>query len=155
MLYVGKSKARGTVQKISNTILLEKLSHVLSDPTLVWFFWVRLESMWHSKRQLSTSVENDPIMQEIMTILSFDGNDQPWAVISRGTAEMTEAKGDTMLQSLAKFEEWKDHAKEVGFVNALIDKLYELHVGNLVYFLSGPCASIFTGQSGNAFYAAL
>ncbi|CAL5421232.1 unnamed protein product [Camellia sinensis] len=127
MLYVGKSKARGTVPKISNTILLEKLSHVLSDPTLVWFFWVRLESMWHSKRQHAKSVENDPIMQEIMTILCFDGNDQPWAVISRGTAEMTEAKGDTMLQSLAKFEEWKDHAKEVGFVNALIDKLYELH----------------------------
>ncbi|KAI7996511.1 Protein SIEVE ELEMENT OCCLUSION A [Camellia lanceoleosa] len=66
-------------------------------------------------------------MQEIMTLLSFDGNDQPWAVISRGTAEMAEAKGDTMLQSLVKFEEWKDHAKEVGFVNALNDELYELH----------------------------
>ncbi|KAF5940029.1 hypothetical protein HYC85_021196 [Camellia sinensis] len=35
ILYVGKRKARGTVQKISNTILLEKLSHVLSDPTLM------------------------------------------------------------------------------------------------------------------------
>ncbi|XP_028081938.1 protein SIEVE ELEMENT OCCLUSION B-like [Camellia sinensis] len=129
ILYVGKSKARETVQKISNTILLEKLSHVLSDPTLVWFFWVRLESMWHSKRQLSTSVENDPIMQEIMTILSFDGNDQSWAVISRGTAEMAEAKGDTMLQSLVKFEEWKDHAKEIDNKELVQNPLEEFSLG--------------------------
>ncbi|KAL7196971.1 hypothetical protein ACSBR1_036897 [Camellia fascicularis] len=91
ILYVGKSKARGTVQKISNTILLEKLSHVLSDPTLVWFFWVRLEAC---------GIPRDNSLK---------------------------ARGDTMLQSLVKFEEWKDHAKEVGFVNALDDKLYELH----------------------------
>ncbi|CAL5421228.1 unnamed protein product [Camellia sinensis] len=105
MLYVGKSNPREKVRKISNTILSENLGHILSDPTLMWFFWVRLESMRHSKMQHGKSVENDLIMQEIMTILSFDRSEQGWAVISHGTAEMAKAKGDTMLTSLTKYED--------------------------------------------------
>ncbi|KAI7996509.1 Protein SIEVE ELEMENT OCCLUSION B [Camellia lanceoleosa] len=144
MLYVGKSNPREKVRKISNTILGEKLSHILSDPTLIWFFWVRLESMWHSKMQHGKSVENDLIMQEIMTIMSFDGSEQGWAVISHGTAEIAKAKGDNMLTSLTKYEDWKDHANEVGFVNALIENLEGLrtphHCNRLI--LPGTTGSI-------------
>ncbi|KAL7171614.1 hypothetical protein ACSBR2_036303 [Camellia fascicularis] len=144
MLYVGKSNPREKVRKISNTILLEKLSHILSDPTLIWFFWVRLESMWHSKMQHGKSVENDLIMQEIMTIMSFDGSEQGWAVISHGTAEIAKAKGDNILTSLTKYEDWKDHANEVGFVNALIENLEGLrtphHCNRLI--LPGTTGSI-------------
>ncbi|RRT47400.1 hypothetical protein B296_00044205 [Ensete ventricosum] len=43
---------------------------------MVWFFWVRLESMWYSKMQHGRRIENDPIMQEVMTMLSFDGSDE-------------------------------------------------------------------------------
>ncbi|KAJ7957669.1 Protein SIEVE ELEMENT OCCLUSION B like, partial [Quillaja saponaria] len=79
MLYVGKSNPGEKVLKINTAIVAEGLSHVLPHLTLIWFFWVRLESMWHSKLQHGKTVENDPIMKEIMTMLSFDGSDQGWA----------------------------------------------------------------------------
>lgn len=127
MLYVGKSNPREKVRKNNSTITTEKLSNVLPDLTLIWFFWVRLESMWHSKVQHKRTVENDVIMQEIMTMLSFDGSDQGWAVISRGPAEMAKAKGETILKSLVEFEIWKDSVQEKGFLPALIDYLHQLH----------------------------
>eukprot|EP00258_Populus_trichocarpa_P017390 XP_006378256.2 protein SIEVE ELEMENT OCCLUSION B [Populus trichocarpa] len=127
MLYVGKSNPREKVRKNNSIITTEKLSHVLPDLTLIWFFWVRLESMWHSKVQHKRTVENDAIMQEIMTMLSFDGSDQGWAVISRGPADMAKAKGETILKSFVDFEIWKEGAQEKGFLPALIDYLHELH----------------------------
>ncbi|GAB4829298.1 hypothetical protein Ancab_018967 [Ancistrocladus abbreviatus] len=126
MLYVGKSNPRDKVRRNSSTIIEQTLSHTL-DLTLIWFFWVRLESMWHSKVQHGKSVENDPIMQEIVTMLSFDGSDQGWAVISRGSAEMAKGKGDTILTCLNEFDEWKEEAQLKGLVQALNDYLRKLH----------------------------
>ena len=119
MLYVGKSNPRDKVCKNNATIVVEKLSHVLQDTTLIRFFWARLESMWYSKEQHGKSVENDAIMQEIMTMLSFDRSDQGWAVISKGSAELVRAKGDTILPALIGFDAWKEKVGEIGFVLAL------------------------------------
>lgn len=83
--------------------------------------------MWHSKIQHGKSVENDRIMQEIMTMLSFDGSDQGWAVISRGAGEMAKGKGEMMLTSMVQFEEWRQQAQDIGFLPALIDHLHKLH----------------------------
>ncbi|OWM89700.1 protein SIEVE ELEMENT OCCLUSION B-like [Punica granatum] len=127
MLYVGKSNPREKVRRNNAAIMQEKLSHTLPDLTLIWFFWVRLESMWHSKVQTGKSVENDPIMQEIMTMLTYDGSDQGWAVISRGSAEMAKAKGDTIVTTLKDYDNWKEKAHQKGFVPALKDRLQELH----------------------------
>ncbi|KAJ6430369.1 hypothetical protein OIU84_021717 [Salix udensis] len=127
MVYVGKSNPRENVRKINSTIFKEELSHVFSNLHLIWFFWVRLESMWHSKVQHKRAADNDSIMQEIMTMLSFDGSDQGWAVISKGSDEMAKARGDTILKSFAEFESWKQGAKEKGFLPALIDQLHLLH----------------------------
>ncbi|KAJ6313487.1 hypothetical protein OIU77_014894 [Salix suchowensis] len=127
MLYVGKSNPREKVRKNISLIEREKLSHVLQDLTLIWFFWVRLESMWHSKVQHKRTVENDTIMQEIMTMLSFDGSDQGWAVISMGPGEMAKAKGETILKTFVEFELWSANANEKGFLPAMIDYLHELH----------------------------
>ena len=126
MVYVGKSNPREKVRKNNGLIEREKLSHVLSDLTLIWFFWVRLESMWHSKVQHKRTVENDTIMQEIMTMLSFDGSDRGWAVISKGPAEMAKAKGETILKTLVEFDFWSANADEKGFLPAMIDYLHEL-----------------------------
>ena len=126
MLYVGKSNPREKVRKNNSLIESEKLSHVLSDLTLIWFFWVRLESMWHSKVQHKRTVENDTIMQEIMTMLSFDGSDQGWAVISKGPADMVKAKGEAILKTLVEFDFWSASANEKGFLPAMIDYLHEI-----------------------------
>jgi hypothetical protein len=144
MLYVGTGNPRDKVKKNNSTIVAEKLSHVLPDPMLIWFFWVRLESMWYSKVQHGKSVENDTIMQEIMTMLSFDGSDQGWAVISKGSAEMARAKGDSILPALNDFNDWKDNAAEIGFVQALnqhlTDKRTPHHCNRLI--LPGTAGSI-------------
>ncbi|XP_004504145.1 protein SIEVE ELEMENT OCCLUSION B-like isoform X2 [Cicer arietinum] len=121
IMYVGKSNPGEKIRKINKTINEEKLSNVLAYPTINWFFWVRLESMWHSKLQQGNTVENDQIMLEIVRILSFDSSDQGWAVISQGTVKMTQGKGDSFLKCVVEFEEWKDNAKDKGVLAAMDD----------------------------------
>ncbi|KAK3014847.1 hypothetical protein RJ639_008774 [Escallonia herrerae] len=128
MVYVGRSSSREKVRKIVETITREQLSHTWLDLTSIWYFWARLESMLHSKMQHGKMVENDPVMQEIMTMLSFDGSDGGgWALISRGTAELGRSKGDTVERSLKEFPEWEQESKQIGFVPALVDHLHKLH----------------------------
>ncbi|KMT07600.1 hypothetical protein BVRB_6g147300 isoform B [Beta vulgaris subsp. vulgaris] len=144
MLYVGKSNLKEKIRKINNAIVDQGWSHVLPDVTLVWYFWVRLESMWHSKMQHRMTVENDRIMQEIVTMMSFDASDQGWALISRGSTEMTKAKGDTLLTCLMNFSEWKEDVPLKGFVQAITDYLQKLqtphHCNRLI--LPGTTGSI-------------
>ncbi|XP_065875366.1 protein SIEVE ELEMENT OCCLUSION B-like isoform X1 [Euphorbia lathyris] len=130
MLYVGKSNPREKVRKNNVIIQTENLSHVLQDLTLIWFFWVRLESMWHSKVQHNRTVENDPIMQEIVTMLSFDGSDQGWAVISKGSGgenQIAKAKGADIIKSFEDFQSWRHIVDERGFLPALNDYLHGHH----------------------------
>ncbi|KAI6686631.1 hypothetical protein NL676_032544 [Syzygium grande] len=125
MLYVGKSNPREKIRKNNATILNENLSHILPDLALIWFFWVRLESMWHSKVQQGKSIDSDPIMQEIMKMLSFDGSDQGWAVICRG-AHMAKAKGDMIRTTLTDYDSWKNSVAQKGFLPALNGRLQDL-----------------------------
>ncbi|KAL3511365.1 hypothetical protein ACH5RR_030766 [Cinchona calisaya] len=128
MLYVGKSDPRERVRRNNSIIQVGNLSHTLPDLTLIWCFWVRLESMWHSKIQHGMTVENDPIMQEIATMLSFDGSDQGWAVFSRGSHEMAKGRGDIVLQCLEYYDRWMDKVVYPdGFVIALSEQLRVLY----------------------------
>ncbi|XWS34693.1 hypothetical protein CRYUN_Cryun21dG0059600 [Craigia yunnanensis] len=104
----------------------EKLSDVLPDLTLIWFFWLRLESMWHSKVQQGSTVEVDPIMPEIVRMLSFGSRYQGWAVISRGSAEMARAIGEIIFKSLEEYSKWNEQVVLEGFIATLFDHIYEL-----------------------------
>ncbi|XP_076907068.1 protein SIEVE ELEMENT OCCLUSION B-like [Bidens hawaiensis] len=119
MVYVGKSGTKERIRKISTTISEEKLSHTWPDPTSVWYFWTRLESMLHSKIHQGKSVENDPIMKEVMTMMSFDGGDKGWALICKGSSDMARANADLAYSSLAEYGNWEGDAQENGFVPAL------------------------------------
>ncbi|KAK2636627.1 hypothetical protein Ddye_031419 [Dipteronia dyeriana] len=124
MLYVGKGNPKDKVRKNISTIISEKLSHTLQDIRFIWFFWVRLESMWHSKMKHGKSAENDPILQEIVTMLSFDGSEHCWAVFCTGAEhEMAKAKGETIMQCFTDFDLWKKNAENAGFLPALIQRL--------------------------------
>lgn len=127
LLYVGKSNPREKVRKNNDIIRSENLSYILPELTIIWFFWVRLASMWPSKVKHSRTEENDPILQEILTILSYDGSDVGWAVFSKGNADILKARGDTILTCLTDFDIWKDLVSEMGFMNALNQRLRELH----------------------------
>lgn len=127
MVYVGKSNSRERVRKINAVITAEQLSNCWNDPTYVWYFWTRVGSMLYSKMQNGKTIQNDKIMQEVLTILTFDGSDHGWALISRGSAEMARATGDTMLTSLTDFPTWENDAQEKGFIQALNEYLQRLH----------------------------
>lgn len=127
MLYVGKSNPREKVRKINAIISQDRLSHALPDPHLVWFFWVRLESMWYSKVQNGKNVENDQIMQEIVTMLSFDSSDQGWAVFGKGSTDMIKAKGEDIQKCLSDYDVWKYNVLSKGFLVAMSDYLRSIH----------------------------
>ncbi|TKY60216.1 SIEVE ELEMENT OCCLUSION B protein [Spatholobus suberectus] len=139
MIYVGKSYPGKKVQEINKAIQKEKLSKVLPD-LIIWFFWVRLESMWHSKLQQSKTVGNDRIMHEVMRILSYDSGDPGWAVISQGAGKMAQGKGDAFLRCLNEHEQWKDK----GLLPAMDDYIQGLqtphHCSRLI--LPGTTGSI-------------
>ncbi|XP_060204524.1 protein SIEVE ELEMENT OCCLUSION B-like [Lycium barbarum] len=127
MIYVGKGNNKERVRKISEMITKENLSYCLMDLTSVWYFWTRIESMFYSKMQLGKTIQEDKIMQEVSTMLSFDGSDQGWALISRGSFEMARAKSNVITQTLNEYPDWEEDAREKGFVPALIDYFMKLH----------------------------
>ncbi|KAL5998265.1 hypothetical protein ACLOJK_009204 [Asimina triloba] len=127
MLYVGKSNPKERVRRIVQTINDDRLGGAWQDLVMIWFFWVRLESMWYSKMQHGRTIENDPIVQEVMTMLSFDGSDQGWALISRGSMETVKAHGKKLIDCLGDFDKWKDNVEHVGFVQALTEALVPFH----------------------------
>ncbi|KAK2632608.1 hypothetical protein EUGRSUZ_L01341 [Eucalyptus grandis] len=141
MVYVGKSNSKERVRRTAATITSEKLSYCWNDPRFFWLFWARLESMLHSKVHLGNSIENDPLLPRIQTILNFGLSDEGWAVFCQGVGpDMVEAEGNIVLENLEEFDKWKDDANQKGFVNALRDHLIqkrlmrlfdEIHLDNL------------------------
>lgn len=127
MMYVGKSNNKERVQKINDMVTAENLSYCLMDLTSVWYFWTRIESMFYSKMQLGKTIQEDKIMQEVLTMLSFDGSDQGWALISRGSFEMARAKSQIITKTLDDYTVWEEDAREKGFVPALNDYFLQLH----------------------------
>ncbi|GFP88320.1 hypothetical protein PHJA_000975700 [Phtheirospermum japonicum] len=108
MLYVGKRYPKEKVRRCHEVINREKLSHIFSVDyyDYVWFFWVRLWSMWNSKKQIGATVENDHIMQEIMDILAYDSSEHGWAVFSRGNFEITKGNGEKIMPVLESYNDW-------------------------------------------------
>ncbi|XP_004501847.1 protein SIEVE ELEMENT OCCLUSION B-like isoform X1 [Cicer arietinum] len=126
MVYVGKSNAKERMQRMISTFNTKKFSYFWPNVTSIWFFWARLESMLYSKLQQGKTVENDKIMSEVMTVLSFDGSDRGWAIFCRGPSEMARAKGDTALTSLRDFDKWKHKIEQDGWVPALGEYIKEI-----------------------------
>ncbi|KAI4343680.1 hypothetical protein L6164_011000 [Bauhinia variegata] len=126
MVYVGKSNPKARTQRIISTLATEKLSYFLPNATSIWFFWTRLESMLYSKLQHNKTVENDEIMSEVITVLSFDGSDRGWAIFWKGI-DMAKANGTAALKVLNEFDNWKADAERDGFVPALRDYLEQIY----------------------------
>ncbi|GER55995.1 sieve element occlusion b [Striga asiatica] len=130
MLYVGKRYPKDKVRRCHEVIHREKLSHIFSVDyyDYVWFFWVRLWSMWNSKKQIGMTIDNDLIMQEIMDILAYDSSEQGWAVFSRGNYEITKANGEKVMPVLDGYADWGykvDHPDK--FVPVLDEQLRDFH----------------------------
>lgn len=130
LIYVGRRTAKERVTKnIIEVIQKEDLSKTL-EWGLIWIFWLRLESMWHSKGQLARTgkEKNDPIMQGIIAMLSFGSGEQGWALFSSGLTEMAKANGEHMSKALTDHSRWKQREAEIGFVAALDEYLRQIHL---------------------------
>ncbi|XP_039158455.1 protein SIEVE ELEMENT OCCLUSION B-like [Eucalyptus grandis] len=114
MVYVGKSIKREQAQHVITTINNEKLSHTWQDPTMVWLFWTRLESMLFSKIQLGKVDEHNPMMQQIKRLLSFD-KAGGWAMLSRGSTITMDGHGTTVLPALLEYDLWKENVATKGY----------------------------------------
>ncbi|KAJ6371487.1 hypothetical protein OIU77_001901 [Salix suchowensis] len=84
MVYVGKRSKREKIRLAIEKITEEKLSYAWQDLTMIWLFWTRLESMFFSKIQLGKVDDQDPMMQEIKKLLSYD-REGGWAILSKGS----------------------------------------------------------------------
>ncbi|XP_024023960.1 protein SIEVE ELEMENT OCCLUSION B-like [Morus notabilis] len=130
LLYVGKNKGKERITKnIIDLITNENLSRSL-DWNLIWYFWLRLESMWNSKGQFANpeNVKNDLIMQGIIAMLSYGSSDQGFAVISRGFGQMAKGNGEHMFKGLAEHGRWRKRETEISFVPALDEYLRKIHL---------------------------
>ncbi|XP_031123510.1 protein SIEVE ELEMENT OCCLUSION B-like [Ipomoea triloba] len=140
MLYVGKMSVKERIKRNSATIQEEGLSSILQDPTMIWFFWERLESMWFLKGEKTLAMRGDdktyiipeesrdPILQEVKAILSYDGSNRCWAVFSRGLGEMTKGEGSNVVKVLNNYDSWKHEVTDVNaFIPALDKQLRGLY----------------------------
>ncbi|GAB2283833.1 hypothetical protein Dimus_018320 [Dionaea muscipula] len=146
MVYVGRSHAKkDVVRKVTAAIMANNLSHCWQDPTTVWFFWQRIESMLLSKIQLE-QVDNhsDTITQEIKKLLSYDKSPGGWAVLTKGSAVLLHEHGSTIYTALTQYEqEWKREIAVLGF-----DKALSSHVGKFDIREAPCCRFDFPAASG-------
>ncbi|XVF57910.1 hypothetical protein PTKIN_Ptkin07bG0020500 [Pterospermum kingtungense] len=126
MAYVGKSRKRELVRKVTGIINVEKLSYAWQDQAMVWFFWTRLESMLFSKIQLGRADDQDPMMQQIKKLLSYD-REGGWAVLSHGSNIVVNGHSTTVLPALGGYDEWKVYIAEKGFDLAFKEYHDKLH----------------------------
>ncbi|CAI0457079.1 unnamed protein product [Linum tenue] len=126
MAYVGKSTKKELVRRVLATITVEKLSYFWQDPTMIWFFWTRLESMLFSKIQQGKLDDHDPMMLEIKKLLSYD-KEGGWAVLSKGSNIISNGHGNTVLTTLVEYDLWKEEIPVKGFDLAYDDHHKKVH----------------------------
>ncbi|KAH6761502.1 hypothetical protein C2S52_018935 [Perilla frutescens var. hirtella] len=66
-------------------------------------------------------VDDDPILGEMLHMLTLGEHEQGWALISHGAGKIARAKGDVILKALVEFEKWSVEVKHKGFVVAMND----------------------------------
>ncbi|KAL1563077.1 protein SIEVE ELEMENT OCCLUSION B-like isoform X1 [Salvia divinorum] len=144
MVYIGRAKSSEERVRKLNDIVAGR-SEIWNDPTSNWYFWKRLESMMYSKihhgakviaeeatGSTGNPVAGDHILGEVLTLLTFGGSEQGWALFSQGAGlgpgQMARAKDDQMFKALVEFGKWAELARQPnGFVSALNDYLVGLH----------------------------
>ncbi|KAL0326258.1 UNVERIFIED_CONTAM: protein SIEVE ELEMENT OCCLUSION B [Sesamum radiatum] len=92
MLYAGRSNQRKRdMVNLINLILTESLGEILGDVNMISLFWNRIEHMKRSKIRLGlgssrVGEDQDPVLQGITKLLSYDQNMGRWASLFKGKA---------------------------------------------------------------------
>ncbi|PON64299.1 Sieve element occlusion, C-terminal [Parasponia andersonii] len=105
LVYMGMRKLNEkerNMRRIMEIIYRENMGSML-DPIVIWYFWVRVESMLYSKKQLT---KENPIMKRVIEMLSYGSNEKGLALISRGSSDMVVGNGENMFQVLLEHGRW-------------------------------------------------
>lgn len=108
IVYIGKH-----VKEVTNQAKVAKYTVDCWDEVKICSFWEHLESMCHCKMQYQgkTKVtgDNDLIMQELMSMISFGNSEKGWAIFSKGaSSNIVKADEEELLTCL---REWSLGAK--------------------------------------------
>lgn len=129
MVYVGKSHNKELVRRVCAAITVEQLCHCWQDPTMVWYFWTRIESMIFSKIQLGKVHDHgDIILQEIQRLHSHDKSHAGWAILAKGSTIVVHGQGKLALMTLQEMEKWNEMARREGFEVGYGSHYKELHM---------------------------
>ncbi|KAL3839965.1 hypothetical protein ACJIZ3_024556 [Penstemon smallii] len=118
ILYVGMSNRKERATKILKWMKDKEAGHFLAEIDIL-FFWNRLEHMKRSKikGKGKTTVGEDPILQGLMKLLSYDQNGS-WAALFKGAELVVIGHGDPVLLTINKYcDEWKGNTNK-GFDTA-------------------------------------
>ncbi|XP_058102047.1 protein SIEVE ELEMENT OCCLUSION C-like isoform X2 [Magnolia sinica] len=119
LIYVGNGNPGEHVREILDTITKENLSRYLPQ-TKIHFFWIRLNSMRSSKKRLGKDIQNDSVMEEVMSLLSHGIREEGWAVMGRGSStDIIQLHGRKLMECLTLFPVWGDNIEKVGLLNAI------------------------------------
>ncbi|XP_017976356.1 PREDICTED: protein SIEVE ELEMENT OCCLUSION B [Theobroma cacao] len=113
MVYVGKNNDKDWTEKVIRDLRVIKSER---------HFWARLQSMLYlytKMRQGKTSTKDDPFMQEVMKILSYDGGDRGWALFCKGPDVKVRMDGETARAIISKHGDLETYAKRHGFLEGL------------------------------------
>ncbi|XP_052205649.1 protein SIEVE ELEMENT OCCLUSION B-like [Diospyros lotus] len=128
MMYVGKSNLSWKThqkifeQKNPNFNIIFRFT----EKKYMSSFWATLQSIWQTRVESGKSIVDDMTMENIVTLLSFDASAGGWAAICRGSSpKMAKAQDETILNLLKNYTTWAALNKQVGFVDALIQKIKE------------------------------
>ncbi|WRX25013.1 Sieve element occlusion [Theobroma cacao] len=113
MVYVGKNNDKDWTEKVIRDLRVIKSER---------HFWARLQSMLYlytKMRQGKTLTKDDPFMQEVMKILSYDGGDRGWALFCKGPDVKVRMDGETARAIISKHGDLETYAKRHGFLEGL------------------------------------
>ncbi|KAH9607289.1 hypothetical protein KSS87_022501 [Heliosperma pusillum] len=127
LLYVGRSHNKELVRRVCAIITVEQLSHCWQDPSWVWYFWTRIESMIHSKVKLERIDDHgDTILQEIQRLHSHDKTTGGWALLAKGSTILAHGPGKTILLALEERDQWREPGIEPGYVDHFHGRYLEM-----------------------------
>ncbi|KAK4391152.1 protein SIEVE ELEMENT OCCLUSION B [Sesamum angolense] len=117
MLYAGRSNQRKRdMVNLINLILREGLGEILGDVNMISLFWNRIEHMKRSKIRLGlgssrVGEDQDPVLQGITKLLSYDQNMGRWASLFKGNELVLTGYGNIMLDTMTMcFEALEENA---------------------------------------------
>lgn len=117
------------VDKIKRHEIIKKAEAVIEhypfgkeNPRIVPRFWIGIESLFANMIQKQ---RKDPTIDEIKSLLCLKQDHSGWVLLSKGPNVKLLGRGDQMLATAAKFDDWKENVLEKAGFDVAFKEYYE------------------------------